>query len=110
MIPPYIASGGRFELHDEEPRYLRSSKNLMSALQNTAIVNKKLQEALEAHRIMEPYVTLLHSLSIISKFTLSVWFKKKNGQFRLIYHISFPDKSSIDDFIQYFFIEPNLLL
>lgn len=47
-----------FELHYEGPRYFRSSKNLLSALQNPVIVNKKLQKELEAHRIMGPFVTL----------------------------------------------------
>lgn len=47
-----------FELHYEGPRYFRSSKNLLSALQKPVIVNKKLQKELEAHRIVGPFVTL----------------------------------------------------
>ena len=47
-----------FELHYEGPRQFKSSKNLLSALQNPVIVNKKLQKELEAHRIVRPFVTL----------------------------------------------------
>uniref|UniRef100_A0A8W8MN88 Uncharacterized protein n=1 Tax=Magallana gigas TaxID=29159 RepID=A0A8W8MN88_MAGGI len=56
-----------FELHYEGPRQFRSSKSLLSALQNPVIVNKKLQKELEAHRIVGPFVTLPFDYLQISK-------------------------------------------
>lgn len=86
-----------FELHYEGPRQFRSSKNLLSALQNPVIVNKKLQKELEAHRIVGPFVTLPFDNLQISP--IGIVPKKEKGQFRLIHHLSFPENSSINDFI-----------
>ncbi|XP_061164566.1 uncharacterized protein LOC133173600 [Saccostrea echinata] len=91
-ISDYLVSGFKygFDLHYHGPRYFRASRNLSSALRNTVIVCNKLQKELDAHRIAGPFVSPPFENLQISP--IGIVPKKEHGQFRLIHHLSFPEK------------------
>ena len=91
-ITYYLVSGFRygFGLHYQGPRCFRLSKNLLSALHNPVIVSYKLQKEIDTHRIAGPFVSPPFDNLQISPIDIVP--KKEPGQFRLIHHLSFPEK------------------
>jgi hypothetical protein len=71
------------------------TRNLVSALQNTDVVDRKLSKELDAHRLAGPFQSPPFSNLRISP--LGVVPKKSPGDFRLIHHLSFPKGSSVND-------------
>jgi hypothetical protein len=98
-VVDYLVDGFQngFDLHYQGPRLFRSSSNLSSASQNPDIVSNKLQKELKTGRIEGPFVSPPFQNFQISP--IGIVPKKEQGQFRLIHHLSFPENSSINDFI-----------
>ena len=84
-----------FPLHYEGPQDSSCAKNLLSAIQNPEAVDAKLDKEIAAHRIAGPYSSPPFPHFRISPLGLVP--KKKEGEFRLIHHLSFPQGSSLND-------------
>ncbi|XP_078503741.1 uncharacterized protein LOC144762432 [Lissotriton helveticus] len=86
-----------FRIGYQGPRVGRWSDNLKSAKESPHVVRKKLDAELAAGRIAGPFVHCPLPDLIVSP--LGVVPKKAEGEFRLIHHLSWPEGSSINDFI-----------
>ena len=82
-------------MHFEGERVSSSAKNLLSALENPSVVDAKVKNELEAHRLAGPFLS--PPMSPFRIFPLGVIPKKAPGEFRLIHHLSFPKGSSVND-------------
>lgn len=83
-----------FPVHFQGERKSRTATNLMPALDNPEAVDAKLQKELEAHRLAGAFQSPPLSPFWISPFGLVP--KKVQGEFRLIYHLSFPTGFSVN--------------
>lgn len=88
-----------FPLHFDRPRCFQEAPNLLSALQNPAAVNGKLSKELDAHRRAGPFSSPPFPVFRVSLLGLVP--KKVEGEFRLIYHLSYPRGSSLNDGISF---------
>ena len=84
-----------FLLHHEGPRYSCDAPNLLSAIQNPAIVDEKIAKELAAHRLAGPFSSPPFPDFRISPLGLVP--KKTEGEFRLIHHLSYPKGSSLNE-------------
>ena len=84
-----------FPLHYEGDHMSIETTNLRSALEHPELVDAKLKKELDAHRLAGPF----HSppFPVFRVFPIGVAPKKSPGEFRLIYHLSYPKGTSIDD-------------
>lgn len=87
--------GEGFPLHYEGSHYSCHATNLISALQNPAVVEAKLHKELEARRLAGPFSSPPFPVFRISPLGLVP--KKIEGEFRLIHHLSFPTGTSVND-------------
>ena len=85
-----------FRLQYLGQRGARESPNLSSVLSNTAIAQEKINKELALHRIAGPFRTPPLPNLQVSPIGLV---PKKDGDMRLIHHLSYPDGNSINDFI-----------
>lgn len=85
-----------FSLHYSGPRQYRLCKNLRSAIDNMPIVAMKLNKEIKAGRVAGPFDTPPFSSLQVSPLGLV---PKKDGDWRLIHHLSYPEEKSINDFI-----------
>lgn len=74
----------------EGKRGYQFSPNLKSALENKEVVNVKIFKELQAGRIQGPFSD--PPIPSIKISPLGIVPKKSPGQFRMIHHLSFPDK------------------
>lgn len=87
-----------FSLHYSGPRLPTDAKNLKSARENPDILMQKIRKELDAGRVAGPFMyrpipTLrISPLGLVPK-------GKEVGQFRVIHHLSYPENSSVNDFI-----------
>ena len=97
----YLADGfiHGFPLHFEGPRLAYAAPNLLSARQQSSVVDAKLAKELTAQRIAGPFDTPSFSQFRISP--LRVVPKKTPGASRLIHHLSYPTGSSVNDGIAF---------
>lgn len=79
-----------FHLEFEGKRGYQFSPNLKSALENKEVVNDKIFKELQAGRIQGPFSD--PPIPSIKISPLGIVPKKSPGQFRMIHHLSFPDK------------------
>ena len=84
-----------FSLHFSETINLNEGKNLPSALNNQIAVDQKLSKELAAGRLAGPFVVAPFHPFRVSPLGLVP--KKSPGEFRLIHHLSFPRRSSVND-------------
>ena len=84
-----------FLLHHEGPRYSCDAPNLLSAIENPAIVDEKIAKELAAHRLAGPFSSPPFPDFRISPLGLVP--KKTEGEFRLIHHLSYPKGSSLNE-------------
>ena len=73
------------------------SPNLKSALERPIVTCAKLQKECDAGRIVGPFATLPFSNFRTSPIGLVP--KKDPSEFRLIHHLSYPQGTSVNDFI-----------
>lgn len=85
-----------FKLQYNGPRIYRESKNLKSAIVNPSIVEHKIHKELMLERVGGPFEYPPFPSLQISPLGLV---PKKDGDFRLIHHLSFPEHQSINSFI-----------
>ena len=71
------------------------SKNLLSAIQQPAVVEAKLSKEIDAGRVAGPFQTPPFPKFRVSP--LGVVPKKVPGEFRLIHHLSYPKGLSVND-------------
>lgn len=88
----FLLNGFRsgFNLEFEGKRGYQFSLNLKSALENKEVVNDKIFKELQAGRIQGPFSD--PPIPSIKIYPLCIVPKKSPGQFRIIHHLSFPDK------------------
>jgi len=86
-----------FSLHYLGPRDGREAKNLKSAMENPDILEQKIKNEINEGRVAGPFKTKPFKNLIISPLGLVP--KQQAGEFRLIHHLSFPDGSSVNDYI-----------
>ena len=86
-----------FHVHFEGERRVFEPPNLKSAIARPDIVREKLNKEITAGRIAGPFQTPPFPDMFCSP--LGIVPKKNPGEFRLIHHLSFPQGSSINDFI-----------
>ena len=77
-----------FSLHYEGPIQSYDSKNLKPALENSDIVQQKIQKEIEAGRVEGPFESPPFDNFRVSP--LGLVSKKEPGEFRLIHHLSYP--------------------
>ena len=75
-----------FKIPYQGPRQIRLSPNLPSIKGKESILNARLQQELLSNRIADP-------------FTEPLFPKKSPGEYRLIYHLSYPEGGSINHYI-----------
>jgi hypothetical protein len=85
-----------FKLLYSGPRLPTEAKNLKSAIDAPHIVREKLGKEVEAGRIAGPFDTRPIASLRVSPLGLV---PKKDGDFRLIHHLSYPEGSSVNDFL-----------
>lgn len=88
----FLLNGFRsgFNLEFEGKRGYQFNLNLKSALENKEVVNDKIFKELQAGRIQGPFSD--PPIPSIKIYPLCIVPKKSPGQFRIIHHLSFPDK------------------
>ena len=74
------------------------SKNLLSASTNPKAVDEKLAKEIQLGRIVGPFDG--HPFPVFHVSPLGLIPKKVPGEFRLIHHLSFPERKSINSHIQ----------
>ena len=74
------------------------SKNLLSATTNPVVVDEKLAKEIQLGRIVGPFDG--HPFPVFHVSPLGLIPKKVPGEFRLIHHLSFPERKSINSHIQ----------
>ena len=84
-----------FKIPYEGPRKFRYSENLVSALQNLDILKSKILKEVQADRAAGPFQHIPFPNIQISPLGLVP--KKVKGEFRVIHHLSYPEKFSIND-------------
>lgn len=82
-----------FHLQYSGPRLFREAKKLKSALSNTHIVQQKINKEIALQRVGG--TISIPTLSVHSSFTLGL-VPKKDGDYRLIHHLSYPENQSIN--------------
>lgn len=85
-----------FSLQFEGPRMYRDSPNLLSAKQFPEVLHTKIIKEIQAGRVAGPFLSIPFPNLQISPVGLV---PKKDGDFRLIHHLSYPKNKSINDFI-----------
>ena len=75
-------------------RCFKKTKNLQSALENLPVLRDKLQHEIAAGRVVGPFQDPPFPNSQVSPLGLV---PKKNGEFRIIQHLSAPEGSSVND-------------
>jgi hypothetical protein len=85
-----------FPLNYQDPRLPTDANNLPSARKYPDILQGKIDKDVEAGRIAGPFVSRPLSTLRISPLGLV---PKKDGDFRIIHHLSYPALSSVNDFI-----------
>lgn len=85
-----------FSLHYAGDRSALESSNLISVKQNPQVAVKLVEKEVELGRMAGPFVDKPFSNLRVSPIGLV---PKKDGAYRLIHHLSFPQGSSINDFI-----------
>lgn len=75
-------------------RCFKKTRNLQSALDNLPILRHKIQKEIEAGRVMGPFKDPPFPNCQVSPLGLV---PKKNGDFRIIQHLSAPEGSSVND-------------
>ena len=86
-----------FRLGYSGARVARESPCLRSALEKPEIVRNKLAKEAKLGRIVGPFHN--RPMSNLQCSPLGLVPKKQPGEFRLIHHLSFPSRASINDFI-----------
>jgi len=86
-----------FEIGYHGPDMHRISRNLRSADANPDVVDKYLSEEVQKGRILGPFNSL--PLENLQCQPIGIVPKKQPGKFRTIMDLSYPDGSSINDFI-----------
>ena len=86
--------GFRISYVDERQTF--ESRNLKHALEKTHIVLSKLNKESEAGRIAGPFT--VSSFPIFHCSPLGIVLKKDPSEFRLIYRLSYPQGSPVNDF------------
>ena len=84
-----------FSIHFEGIYFSSDSNSLISAIENPSVVDAKIAKELEAHWLAGPFHNPPLTLFCVSP--LGVVPKKNLGEFRLIQHLSFPKRSSVND-------------
>ena len=99
QLKDYVLPGFNlgFHVHFEGERRVFEPPNLKSAIARPDIVREKLNKEITAGRIAGPFQTPPFPDMFCSP--LGIVPKKNPGEFRLIHHLSFPQGSSINDFI-----------
>lgn len=87
-----------FQLQYMGPRRPRHANNLQSAKQHPTIINQKISKELSLQRIGGPFKQPPFPTLQISPIGLV---PKKDGDYRLIHHLSYPDQDSIN-----FYLDP----
>lgn len=87
-----------FQLQYTGPRRPRHANNLQSAKQHPTIINQKISKELSLQRIGGPFKQPPFPTLQISPIGLV---PKKDGDYRLIHHLSYPDQDSIN-----FYLDP----
>jgi hypothetical protein len=82
-----------FSLHYSGPRKFRESKNLKSARENPHIVEAKLSKEVALGRVAGPFTNIPFPTLRVSPVGLV---PKKDGDFRLIHHLSYPSNDSVN--------------
>lgn len=85
-----------FSLQYSGPRVPVDALNLKSARDNIQTVLSKLEKELTAGRVAGPFASRPLPTLRVSPLGLA---PKKNGDFRLIHHLSYPKDTSVNDFI-----------
>ena len=78
-------------------RYAMDSPNLKSALERSVVTSAKLQKECDARRIVGPFAT--PPFSNFRSSPIGLVPKKDPSEFRLIHHLSYPQGTSVNDFI-----------
>ena len=86
-----------FKIPYQGPRQFRLSPNLPSIKGKESILNQRLQQELLSNRIAGPFFEPPFLNIQISP--LSFVPKKSPGEYRLIYHLSYPEGGSINHYI-----------
>lgn len=99
----YLIDGFRFgfRVHFVGERLAYESPNLKSALEQPELVKAKLGKECDAGRIVGPFTT--PPFPNFRSSPLGIVPKKDPSEFRLIHHLSYPNGSSVDDFIPDFY-------
>ena len=99
VLSKYLIDGFRFgfRVHFVGERLAYESSNLKSALNQPAITVTKLRKECAAGRIVGPFTT--PPFRHFRTSPLGLVPKKDPKEFRLIHHLSYPDGSSVNDFI-----------
>ena len=87
-----------FHLQYSGPRLPTYSKNLTSLLRNPSAARQQIQKELDLGRIAGPFIQPPLPTLRISPLGLV---PKKNGEFRVIHHLSFPENNSVNAFISH---------
>ena len=95
----YLLSGFKFgfSLHYSGPRLPTDSKNLKSAIERPDILLQKIKKEIDAGRVAGPFK--FRPIPTLRISPLGLVPKGKDGQFRVIHHLSYPENSSVNDFI-----------
>ena len=99
VLSKYLIDGFRFgfRVHFVGERLAYESSNLKSTLNQPAITVTKLRKECAAGRIVGPFTT--PPFRHFRTSPLGLVPKKDPKEFRLIHHLSYPDGSSVNDFI-----------
>ncbi|VDH92766.1 Hypothetical predicted protein [Mytilus galloprovincialis] len=82
---------------NERPRLPTDSKNLKSAIERPDILLQKIKKEIDAGRVAGPFK--FRPIPTLRISPLGLVPKGKDGQFRVIHHLSYPENSSVNDFI-----------
>ncbi|VDI82365.1 Hypothetical predicted protein [Mytilus galloprovincialis] len=77
--------------------YLQIPKNLKSAIERPDILLQKIKKEIDAGRVAGPFK--FRPIPTLRISPLGLVPKGKDGQFRVIHHLSYPENSSVNDFI-----------
>ena len=86
-----------FRLHFQGPSKASGAKNVISAMQRPEVVDSKLIKERQCGRILGPFS--YPPFSNLQVSPLGVIPKKATGEFRMIHHLSFSYRNSINTFI-----------
>lgn len=99
MLKHYLLNGFSygFSIRCAGVRKSRIARNLQSALEQPMVMSVKLEKEWSAGRIVGPFAVPPFDIFLLSP--LGVIPKKTPGEFRIIIHLSYPEGSSVNDFI-----------